>query len=166
MTLKEKDIGMITTQAISGYSLFSGLNENELEKLITLITMIRFDAGSLILRESTLSSDLYILRSGRISIELDVSSYNTSGREQIVILRPGDIFGEIAFLENKRRSAHVIALDPVEAIHIDGTKLKELFITNYKIGFMIMQNIALTLTHRLIDTNFKWRNGIRGNPPY
>jgi CRP/FNR family transcriptional regulator len=157
---------MITVQTISAYGLFTGLSETELERVITLMTIARFDAGALILRESTLSSDLYILKSGRISIELDVSSYNMSGREQIVILRPGDIFGEIAFLENKRRSAHVVALDPVEAIQMDGARLKELFVMNYKIGYSIMSNIALTLTHRLIDTNFKWRNGIRGNPPY
>lgn len=157
---------MITAQAISEYSIFSGLNAAELESLINVMTEVNFETNMHILQESTLSSDLYILKSGRVSIELDISSYTTGSREQIVILRPGDIFGEVAFLENKRRSAHVIALDPVTAFKMDGAQLKQLFMLNHKIGYIVMQNIALTLSQRLIDTNFKWRSGIRDNPSY
>ncbi|MBU0995026.1 MAG: cyclic nucleotide-binding domain-containing protein [Proteobacteria bacterium] len=157
---------MITIESISEYDIFTGLSSKDLESIQRIMKAKRFEANDIILKESNISSDLFILKSGRVSIELDTSSYNEAGSEQIVILRPGDIFGEIAFLENKRRSAHVIALDTVEAYQMDGNQLKDLFAENYKIGYVIMKNIAITLSRRLIDTNFKWRNGIRSNPPY
>ena len=157
---------MINMESIPACILFDGLNKDELKCITAIMTQVNFEANQIILKESTVSTDLYIIQSGRVSIELDTSSYNETGSEQLVILRAGDIFGEMAFLENKRRSAHAIALDPVQAVSMTGYQLKALFKENYKIGYIIMKNIAVILSNRLIDTNFKWRNGIRSNPPF
>ena len=157
---------MINLESISECALFHGLDADDLQSVTAIMTPITFEANQTILKESTISTDLYLIQSGRVSIELDTSSYNTTGSEQLVILRSGDIFGEMAFLENKRRSAHAIALDRVDAVTMAGDQLKSLFKKNYRIGYLMMKNIAVILSNRLIDTNFKWRNGIRSNPPF
>ena len=152
---------MIDKEKFSMYSIFNGLTNQELEAVLSCCEHVRFKTNEIIITESAVNSDLYILVEGRVSVELGIGFENTTDREQVVILRAGDIFGEIAFLESRRRSAHVIAMDDIETIKLDKIKLDNLFNKNNYIGFVIMKNIAITLSNRLIDTNFRWKNDFR-----
>ena len=151
---------MLNTEEIAKFEIFNGLSTEEIEAIISLSQQVSYNNNEVILEESSPSTELFILIEGRVRVELEKVHYYNDQKEkvEIVILRKGDIFGEIAFLEGTRRSAYVSAIDKIRAMKIDGKKLHELFNRNNHAGYMFMRNLAVVLANRLIDINFKWRS--------
>jgi len=149
---------MLKVEEIDKLEIFNGLSSEEIEKLISLSQEVSYNNKEVILEESSLSTDLFILLDGRVRIEIEKAYYYNDQKEkvEIVVLRKGDIFGEIAFLEGTRRSAYVSAIDKIRAMKIDGKKLYELFDRNNHLGYVLMRNLAIILSNRLVLLNFKW----------
>ncbi len=146
---------------VASHEVFTGLTPGELDQILALGREERFEKNEAVIEESGVNSDLFLLLSGRVSVEIQMTRADGSRtREQIVRLRAPDAFGEIAFLEGKRRSAYVIASDNIRVLRVDGAKLRELFEDQNRIGYTVMKNLCLVLAHRLIDSNFRWRNEI------
>ncbi|ETR69019.1 MAG: cyclic nucleotide-binding protein, partial [Candidatus Magnetoglobus multicellularis str. Araruama] len=108
--------------------------------------------------QSDLSMDLFVIISGRFSVNMGYSSTRDRRIQMIAELKKGDIFGEIGFLEGKRRSANITVIESGQVLKMDGFKLHEIFEMDQHIGYVMMRNIALVIAHRLIDINFQLRN--------
>ncbi len=77
---------------------------------------VSFPYGSTIVQEGQEADGLYVLTAG----QAQVVKQDQNGREMTLrILRPGDCFGEIAFLQNDKRSATVRACDNVQTFRLD-----------------------------------------------
>jgi len=70
-----------------------------------------FDAGEKIFLEDDAADNMYMVRSGRV----DVITYGTV----LENVRSGGIFGEMALIDNGRRSAAAMAAEPTEVVEID-----------------------------------------------
>lgn len=70
-----------------------------------------FDAGEKIFLEDDAADTMYMVRSGRV----DVITYGMV----LENVRPGGIFGEMALIDNGRRSAAAMAAEPTEVVAID-----------------------------------------------
>ena len=138
--------------------LFQDINKFDIEKLSDLTTLINYDVDEIIIEESSIDFDLYILLEGRLTVSMKVPSNKKVENRQITILKPGSPFGEITFLEGMRRSAEVKALDKVRAIKFDGEKLHSVLKSDFRLGFYLMRNLAMLLSRRIRDMNFIWRN--------
>lgn len=148
--------------SVAGFKVFEGLSEKGLDSILSIGRETAFNPGEVILEESKLGSHLYTIVKGRVSVELKTDQMHEKAEEdegkQLAILRPGDVFGEIAFLAEKRRSAHVVAIDEVLLLELDGEKLYDLFDRDNRTGYLVMRNIAAILSQRLVDFNFRWRD--------
>jgi CRP-like cAMP-binding protein len=60
-----------------------------------------FKAGEIIFREGDDGSEFYVIRGGKVAIQL--------GNRTLQVLEPGEVFGEMALIDNEPRSATVIA---------------------------------------------------------
>ncbi|MBW1988074.1 MAG: cyclic nucleotide-binding domain-containing protein [Deltaproteobacteria bacterium] len=150
---------VVHVDEVAGKSLFSGFTRGELEQILAMGKEEHFARGDVIIEESVASTDLFVLLSGAVSVEIQmVRAGGKRVQEQIVRLRAPDVFGEIAFLEGKRRSASVVALDNIRVLRLDGPSVKDLFKARPRMGYVAMSNLCLILSHRLIDSNFRWRN--------
>jgi len=154
---------MMDTKQLSTYPVFSGLNDDELQEILSCCQEEIFKNEDIIQEDSTATSTLYVLLEGRVSVEFEMWSpeMNEENRAQLAMLRPGDVFGEIAFLKGKRRSANVKAIDETRVLQIDGEKLNEIFQKSPQIGYTVMRNMALILAERIENINFMWRNEVR-----
>ncbi|RME89918.1 MAG: cAMP-binding protein [Candidatus Hydrogenedentota bacterium] len=76
---------------------------------------VSFNDGETIFIEHEPGSELYIIQSGRVKITKVVDQNEVL----LAVLNPGDIFGEMALLENKPRSASAVAHGPVTALAIN-----------------------------------------------
>ena len=85
--------------------LCQGLAPQDLGPILYCGKELLCDNEEIIYEDSGNSSDLYIILDGRVSVEVEVSYLSKDGRDriQLAILKPGDVFGDIAFLEGKRR---------------------------------------------------------------
>lgn len=126
----------------------NGLSESQLEKLAKLCREQTCSADDVIFRENDTSSELYLIQDGLVEISL--SAPEPGAGKSIVTLGKGQIFGEMALVDEGPRSAsaHCIA---------DGTRLwvanRADFISlcekDTGIGFLVMKNIPADLSFKL-----------------
>jgi CRP-like cAMP-binding protein len=65
---------------------------------------------------------------------------------------PGQVVGELAFIDGARRSTWVVALENVEALRIGWDDFSRLVQEDVRIGYQFYRNVALLITERLRDT--------------
>src|ERR1700691_3917480 len=95
---------MVELEAIK---LFRGLNPKELRDLREISQEKRFPTGAQIFREGDPGNGLYIIKSGSVQI-----AHMAGGEIRHIFsqLGPGEIFGEMAVVEDQPRSATAVAL--------------------------------------------------------
>jgi CRP-like cAMP-binding protein len=91
--------------------LFALLDERQRSRIGDLMTIRRFDAGTMILKQGSSAVALYLLLDG----EVEVSREPEEGGRAVTLarLKPGDIFGEMAVLDDDTRSSSIVAVEPV-----------------------------------------------------
>jgi CRP-like cAMP-binding protein len=93
--------------------IFSGLEEEDLERIANLCVHKTCAPNQVILVEEESGQSLFIIKRGSVK----VSHVSEEGREVILsILNAGDFFGEMAVLDGRGRSANVTALAETELL--------------------------------------------------
>jgi len=152
-------------ERVVSFPIFEGLSPAELDDILFFGQEMAFDNEPILFEDSSLTTHLFLLLEGRVSVEIETPRLAPEcSRIQLAILREGNVFGEMAFLEGKRRSAYVAAIERVRVLKLDGRKLREHFETHLHAGFVVMRNLALILAERLEEINFMWRDDIRRLP--
>src|SRR5258706_1779263 len=99
-TLKE------ACQLLTNCTLFAGLSADERAAVVALARIRTFNAGETIFSIGSPGDQMMALLSGAIRISVTSSD----GKELLLaIIRPGEVFGELAILDNKERSADAVA---------------------------------------------------------
>lgn len=101
---------MTTTTAdfLATVPLFAGLDRTELQRFGELTREKFYPKGSVILFENDPGDSLFVVRQGRVKVVL----IGEDGREVILgVLGVSEHFGELALIDDRPRSAHVIAMD-------------------------------------------------------
>jgi CRP/FNR family transcriptional regulator, cyclic AMP receptor protein len=146
-----------TRDALHRSGVFQGLDEKELAKIEALCERREFADGTLIVQEDQKGGQVFLLLSGRVSIE--VRSPFEAGRAQtIATLRSGELFGEVSLADGFLRSANTRAAEKCEVLSIDDGKLRAAMEDDPALGFKVMKNLARVLAARIRDTNMKLRN--------
>ena len=85
------------------------------------LLFVKFPSGTVIFAERSQSTDVYLIRSGRVEISKQV------GTESVLIktLGPQEIFGEMALSHHKPRSASAIAVMDTECYVLNHTAFDE-----------------------------------------
>jgi CRP/FNR family cyclic AMP-dependent transcriptional regulator len=104
-------VSQVTTQNVDFLAtvpLFSGLDRNELERFAEVTREKSYPKGSVILFEDDPGDSLFVVRDGRVKVVL----IGEDGREVILgVLGVGEYFGELSLIDDRPRSAHVIAME-------------------------------------------------------
>lgn len=88
-------------------SLFSSLNDDQLQAVVKIIERKHYKKGEIIMHTGDDFNRLYIVNHG----SLKVSTYNEDGKEQILyILNDGDSLGELSLLKKVVSPYNLIAL--------------------------------------------------------
>ena len=135
-----------TIELLHHVPLFSTLAEDELAEVAEMAVPTRFAAGEVVFREGDTSNTCYVIRSGHACAIRE----HPDGRA-ITLARfgPGDIFGELAMLDDERRSATIKALDDLEALAILSADMRRLLREHPGISVKLIS----ALGHRLRETN-------------
>jgi CRP/FNR family cyclic AMP-dependent transcriptional regulator len=97
-----------TADFLSTVPLFSGLDQIELQRFGELTREKFYPRGSVILFENDPGDSLFVVRQGRVKVVL----IGEDGREVILgVLGVCEHFGELSLIDDRPRSAHVIAMD-------------------------------------------------------
>jgi CRP/FNR family transcriptional regulator, cyclic AMP receptor protein len=113
----------ITPELLRELPLFVSLGDEELEQVATVASTDSFAPDEVVFREGEPGSRCYIIRRGH------AYALRTHPDGRVITLArfgPGDIFGELAMLDDQRRSATIKALDELELIAVPGPDLRRL----------------------------------------
>ena len=132
-------------------SLFRGLSNAQLERLATITHSESFDANDVIFEQGVEGDKMYIVHSGQVEVQV---KDHAGGVNSVLIMGEGQMFGEMALLDEGVRSASVMALSPGATLYsISGADFKALCQEDTAIGYLMMHNIALALSFKIRHQN-------------
>jgi len=102
-------------ELLSRFWFFAELSEADVGLVMQIAQKRRYEGRRVIVRQGDADGDLYAVLRGH----LKVTACDRHGHEIVMsLMQPGDVFGEIAFLDGGARSATVTSLDSCELLVI------------------------------------------------
>ena len=105
-------------EALGHAPLFRELSKHELGELAKATEDLEVEEGKVLTRQGDLGREFFVIVDGEVSV--------TKDGEEIRRLGPGDFFGEIALLEDDRRTATVTTATRVKAAVMDAADFFEM----------------------------------------
>ena len=101
---------------LRGTYLFAGLGDAEADAILAGASIVPYAAGVEIFAKGDPGASMMAVLKGRVRI----SAPSLDGKEVVHnIMRPGDVFGEIALLDGGERTAAAFAMTPCELLVVD-----------------------------------------------
>jgi CRP-like cAMP-binding protein len=140
------------TERLSQIEIFSGLSPDALRMLAQIASEHEHALGSVIFRQGEAGDRLYMILQGKVRISRTAPGM---GEEAIALLSPGDVFGEMALLDEGPRSADVVAHERCVLLSLARTNFEDLLFLHKDLAYEILWNVVRTLIRRLRETNDK-----------
>ncbi len=102
-----------------------------------------FEPGQIIFCEYEPGIDFHFIQEGHVKITKTIGT----SQKTLDILNPGDIFGEMAILEEEPRSATAVAVDRVRTLNFNRSNFDTLMNGNPQLAFRLL----VIFTHRIYD---------------
>jgi signal transduction histidine kinase len=126
--------------------LFRNLSRNELQALRLIAQEKKFAAGQEIFREGAPGDGVYFVKSGSV----EISSIVGGGQRHVFSqLGAGEIFGEMAVIEHRPRSATASAAQDSEVYFLPRGEMLSFLENSPGLAFVLLQQIS----HRLREFN-------------
>jgi CRP/FNR family transcriptional regulator, cyclic AMP receptor protein len=119
------------------------LTVNDWTLLADKAVRVQFKKGDFLLKKGNATNGIYLLLKGMAKVQLRSAPARTIG--------PGEVCGEMSFLDDAPASANVLADENVEAYHLDRTTLQSLFELFPHLGSRFYRSLATNLSRRLRD---------------
>lgn len=124
--------------------------ERELGYVLQALHSRVYHEGEVLFVEGDIGRALFIIESGRV----ELTKTDPDGKPQrIVVLGPGDFFGEMALLEQLPRSATATAQEKSHIHLLYRSRIEALLHHHPRIGVSIMRHLAQLLSARLRRAN-------------
>jgi len=126
-------------QVLSKLPAFAGLDAATLESLARVAIRRHYGSGQVIYLEGEPAGTLFLLESGWVK----ATRMSADGREQsLSVLRPVDIFGDIAVFTGSSYPGTVVALEDVEVWAIDGVTFLDLVARSPSLARAAIRHLA------------------------
>lgn len=120
---------------LAGVPFFQYLDDDEREVLAQRLDVVRLPAGEVVFHVDDPGGILYVIRQGCVEAFL---KDDTGERIVLETPGPGEVFGELSFLDGGARSASVVVVEDLEALAVDRDDLNHLFRTHPEAGLDII----------------------------
>jgi CRP/FNR family cyclic AMP-dependent transcriptional regulator len=117
------------------------LSHNDWMLLLDRATPVTFKKGDVLVQQAAQSNTLYVIAVGNVKVSI-------SGKV-LAQIGPGEICGEMAFLEDSRPSATATAEEEVQAFSVEWKTLIELFELFPHLASRFYRSLAVNLSRRL-----------------
>jgi hypothetical protein len=134
-------------EALAGCPLFAGLSNYQIRKTVLISELRQYDDGECLIEQGTVGRSMHVVVSGYVQ----VSRRGEEGNQVLAVLGPGEVFGEIGFVQETYRTADVRALGPVSALRFDHNRLKKDLVLFPHIMAKLNFNISGILGRRLSE---------------
>lgn len=120
------------------------LTTNDWALVADKASRVRFKKGEILVQKGKKANGVYLLLKGTAQVQIPFQS-------KVPVIGPGEICGEMSFLEDAPASASVVADGDVETYHLDGPTLQSLFELFPHLASRFYRSLAMNLSRRLRD---------------
>lgn len=136
--------------SIASVDLFDGLMPDEIQLLTDTSILREFAKNTVLIHEGDVADSLYVVESGRVKVYCS----DKTGKDFVLnILESGDYFGELALLDDDKRSASVRAMD--------ATAVRIIYKEDFKAILDLHPNITRILNKNLTRRIRKLTNDVK-----
>ncbi len=121
-------------------------------QLAAAAELVRVAAGEVVFREGTANDNLYLVRSGRLAVEMRVPG---RGAVRILTVGPGEMAGWSAMLALGKMTATAIAMEDSQLVVAPVARLREISEATPQFGYRLMEQIAIVISQRLVATRLQ-----------
>lgn len=114
-------------QTLGRLEFFSNLTVGQLDLVLKFVRLYSFDPGEYVFRQGDPGDALFIVEEGVLSVKTRRFFFF---RRVMGLLHPGTVFGEMALLDRKARSASVQAMVPARVFAVLASDFDEIVETN------------------------------------
>ncbi len=97
----------------------SSFTEDQLDDVLNSSSLLQCDPGDVIIKEGSIDSRFYVLLSGELEVRV-------AGKKVASISRSGEVFGELALVNQDRRQASVISSNKAVCLAVDQKFLQDI----------------------------------------
>jgi CRP-like cAMP-binding protein len=137
---------------IAKHSFFAGLDPEFMTLLVGCASNVHFEAGSYILKEGYQADTFYLIRSGKVALEVVAPQH-----APIIVstLEVGDILGWSWLMPPFQWKFHARAVADVRALALDGKCLRSKCEENHDLGYEVLKRFAQIMDKRLEATRLQ-----------
>lgn len=150
--MESKPASELIFSILNELDIFSDLDESCLRTLSHLFEEKEYRREEVILEEGSIGTSMMIIAQGKVRVS---QKADTRNEEALKILQTGDVFGEMALLEDLPRSATVIAHTHVIIVSIERSEFMGFLEKDPQNGLKIMFKLAKILSQRLREADMK-----------
>jgi len=126
-------------EGLSKSKLAVELNDEERRILAAAMTLRDLQHGEVLIREGSADDHLYVVASGVLGV---VKGAGLEEEITINAIRPGDVVGELSFLDGATRYASLVALSDTRVLGLSRDALEGLLETRPKVVYHVMRAIV------------------------
>jgi len=138
--------------ALNGTWFGAGLSPETQARLASLAKCQDIEAGTEVLREGEVTSELGVLITGRMALRTLVPE---RGMVTILTVEPGDVFGWSAIVPPNRASSTVVAIEDCGALVFEGDELRALLKSDHALAATIYPRVLQVVSRRLSATRLQ-----------
>ena len=142
----------IDKKVLKDCPLFESLTERQVKKFVLLANQKKFEDGDAIVSAADMTREMYVILSGAAKV---IAKTKTGKERTIDSLTVGDVFGELAFLNNVPRTADVVATGPVEALVLTPESIEKVISADSKTSAKVYKNLSRLVATRLSSATQK-----------
>lgn len=140
-------------QFLRQHPIFEGLSEQNLQQIAAHASSVTFHAGQKIFAENSDADKFYILRTGKVALEIPRPYHE--GCFELQLLGEGEVLGWSWFIEPFKWHFDARAKEMTRAIAFDAKALKQLCEKDMALGFEFTKRFSKLMLQRLNATRFR-----------
>lgn len=137
---------------LSEHPFFQGLTPDRISVLARISEAEPFSAGKYIFREGDAASAFYLIRNGKVAVEVFAAQ---RGALTIQTIDTGDVLGWSWLVPPHRWRFSARAIDLVRTIRLEGDALLQLCQSDHELGYQVLNRLFQVVAQRLEATRLQ-----------
>ena len=147
----------MTHNELSGFRLFDTISQTDIDILLGACEERILMSGETLFNEGDISDSIWLLKSGRVDI---CKNIRASIDRTLASLGPGEVIGEMGFIDQSLRSASALTTEPSVLLVLSRTAFMAIGQERPALAAVFYRNLSLILAERLRTTIELYRDSV------
>jgi hypothetical protein len=134
----------LSQEAKHRIGIFDGLAQADVDRILAQSNIIQCRRGDEVIRKGAMDRTMFVVLSGSVEVR--------TGNEVVAALSAGEVLGELSFLLQSERLAHVYAVtDDVRILALSEGTLRQLLADEPLLAAQLYRNLARIVARRMVS---------------